>query len=378
MMAQLNRLSPPETGRLFPLKGQFRIAELRKADALGWSDHVKTLKDLIVVNESMYPNIDRWFTAKVVPGLKSTERIAYVAYEDENPIASAILKRGRKAKFCHLRIREDFQDQDLGQIFFTQMIFEIRHEAEEIHFTLPESLWCKKSGFFKSFGFSNSAKASRQYRRGDTELACSAPFQTVWSALREKLPELAAKFFVGKYSLGGEIVMSVKPKYAERLLAGAKVIEIRKRFSKKWLGCKAILYASQPVSALVGEATINSITFGPPDEVWTRFESNIGCTRAEFEAYAASRDELCAIEMTNVLPYLAPVPLDQISSLLRQHLTPPQSYCEVKDGVWAGAVSIASLLHGRFGRRSGGPGLGRIRGEKNSPAMSAIGLALNS
>src|SRR5439155_22534 len=137
------RHSHQETGTLFPLEGKFRILELGRSDACGWSDHVKVLKELLVANEDMYPNIDRWFTAKVVPGLRSSQRIAYVGYEDEKPIASAVLKLGMRSKFCHLRIHKDFQDLDLGQIFFTQMTFEARHHAKDLHFTLPESLWCE-------------------------------------------------------------------------------------------------------------------------------------------------------------------------------------------------------------------------------------------
>ena len=302
-MAQLSQLSrQQETGSLFPLKGEFRIVELGKQDARGWSDHLEVLRDLITMNQDMYPDIDRWFTSKVVPGLKSSERVAYVAYEDEIPIASAVLKLGESSKFCHLRIREDFQDQDLGQMFFTLMAFEIRHRAKEVHFTLPESLWARRGGFFKSFGFSSARRASCQYRPGDTELSCSAPLSTVLSAAVNRVPDLMAKFSVGGRSLGTDVLMSVKPKYAERLLSGAKLIEVRKRFSKKWLGRRAVLYATQPQGALVGEAMINAITCGQPTDIWTNFESRIGCSWDEFAGYVASASQVCAIELSDVVP----------------------------------------------------------------------------
>jgi predicted transcriptional regulator len=352
-MAQLSQLSRrQETGTLFCLKGQFKIVEIGKPDVERWSDHIKVLRNLITTNETMYPDIDSWFCAKVVPGLKSSERIAYVAYEGENPIASAVLKLGERSKFCHLRIHEDFQDQDLGQMFFTLMTLEIRHRAKEVHFTLPESLWCEKSGFFKSFGFSSAKKASRQYRHGDTELSCSAPLSTVWSAALNKVTELVTKFSVGGHSLGGDVLLSVRPKYAERLLAGAKLVEIRKKFSKKWLGRKAVLYASQPQAALVGEATIHSITRGRPTDIWSCFETSIGGSWEEFEGYTASADEVSAIELSDIRPYRAPVPLDQVEYLLKEDLRPPQSYCELNMGrndSWAKAVSIVTLLHGRCG-----------------------------
>jgi predicted transcriptional regulator len=332
------------------MQGQIRIVEIGEPDVSGWNDHVKVLRTLITANQTMYPDINRWFSTKVVPGLESSERIAYVAYEGEIAIASAVLKLGERAKFCHLRIREDFQDQDLGQMFFTLMTLEIRHRSKEVHFTLPESLWRKKCGFFKSFGFTTARKASRQYRQGDSELICSAPLQTVLSSVLTKIPNLITKFSVGGHFLGSDLLMSVKPKYAEQLFSGTKLVEIRKKFAKKWLGRRAVLYASRPQGALVGEATIDSITQGSPDDIWARFETSIGVSWDDFKDYTASAEDVSAILLSDIRPYRAPIPLDQIEYILQEDLRPPQSYCELsmqRNAHWARAVSIATLLHSR-------------------------------
>ena len=351
-MAALRQLSHPETGNLFSLTNPFRIVELNSDHAKKWTDDIGVLKNLIAENEPMYPNIRTWFTEKVIAGLKSSERLAYVAYEGDNPIASAVLKLGKRAKFCHLRIHQDFQDMDLGQMFFTQMTLEARHHAKEIHFTLPESLWSRKREFFESFGFSCVTKASRQYRHADWELLCSAPLATVWSAALHKLPKLLTKFSVGGYSLDNNLLMSIKPKYAQMVFRGSKIIEVRKRFSNKWIGSRVVLYASQPVSALVGEARISSVVCGKPDDIWSKFEAMIGCSWKEFAEYVSSATTISAIELTDIIPYRAPVPLAQVSHLLDEDLRPPQSYCDLKLGAvnaWGKAVCIASLLHGRFG-----------------------------
>lgn len=350
-MEMLKQLSETTTGTLFPPKSPFRIVQIRSADAKRWTDEVGVLKNLITANQPMYPNIDSWFADKVIPGIKSSSRVAYVAYEGEDPIASAVLKLGVNAKFCHLRIHQDFQDLDLGQMFFTQMTLEARHHAKDIHFTLPESLWSNKRHFFESFGFLRVSKASRQYRHGDEELACSAPLAKVWSAVLEKLPRLLTKFSIGEYSLNHNLLMSVKPKYAESLLAGSKLVEIRRRFSSKWVGGRTVLYASRPLCALVGEATIKSVVSGTPLDVWSMFESQIGCSWEEFSAYVSSAVNVSAIDLADVMPYREPVPLSQLSHLLNEDLRPPQSYCDLKlekDSAWGRAVSVASLLHGRF------------------------------
>jgi predicted transcriptional regulator len=351
-MATLKQHSDTRSNTLFPLAANFRVVRLAEVDARTGSDELKTLTNMISSSEDMYPNIGRWLREKVVPGLQSSERAAWVAYEGDKAIAAAVLKLGKHAKFCHLRVDRDFQDLDLGQLFFTQMTLETRHLAKEIHFTLPESLWESKTKFFESFGFVRPAKSLRQYRSGDKELVCSAPHAVVRMAALDRLPVLARKFNVSGYSLGGDLLVSMKPQYAERILAGSKVIEIRKRFSEKWVGCKAVLYSSSPQKALVGEATVCSVTSGTPADIWSQFHSRLGCTSNEFSSYVGSAIEVSAIELDNVFPYKQPISLAQISHLLGEELRPPQSYCDLRldkgQGSWAKAASVASVLHGRF------------------------------
>src|ERR1019366_4519145 len=310
-------------------KSRIRIASLGRDDITGESDHIKILKELVAVNDDKYPGIDRWLATKVMPGIKSGERRAYIAFEEDKPIAAAILKLGKSAKFCHLRISESHQNADLGQILFVQMTLDVRGFSEEIHFTLPESLWHTKSGFFKSFGFANAAKTLRHYRKNDTELSCSASISIVYSAVLSKIPRLFSRFCLGKYSEDANVLMSVKPTFAEKLVGGSKTIEIRKRFSSKWVGHDAVFYASRPLGCLVGKATINSVTKDQPANIWSQFGSRIGCSRLEFDAYVGSANEVVAVEMKDAVPYERSVSVSELSEILHQPLTPPQSYLEL-------------------------------------------------
>jgi predicted transcriptional regulator len=354
-MAQSGGLKTPFKGDLcellFPPTPSFRFAELKAFDAQNQTDELKTLQRMLLANEEMYPGIRHWYMDKVIPGLKNSERVAYIAYEDETPIASAVLKRGGHAKFCHLRIHENFRDLDLGQMFFSQMTLEVRHIAKEIHFTLPEGLWSEKAEFFKSFGFSEAIKASHQYRQGQAELACSAPVSLVWSKVVEKLPHLANKFSPGGCSLASKLVMSMRPEYADRIFSRRKLVEFRKKFSVKWRGCKAVVYGTKPLGALMGEVTLRNVTYGTPDDIWEAFGTMGGCTREEFSKYAGNSDGVYAIELSDVTPYISPIALVQVSHLINEDLRPPQSFSSIKiesDGPWGRAISVAGLLQGRF------------------------------
>jgi predicted transcriptional regulator len=348
-MARLKKRKE-ETCSLFSLKGEFRLAKLSPRDVSVWTDEAEHLKKLVVETEHMYPRIGEWFTDKVLPGIKAENRYAYVAYEDNRPIASAILKLGDKSKLCHLKIHEDFQDQYLGQIFFTQITFEVLGYARELHFTLPESLWETKRSFFESLGFLSPQKSQRQYRSNDIELHCTAPVDLVRASLLERLPRLLKRFSVWGQSLAGDVMLSIKPKYASRILCGEKTIEVRRKFSANWRGSKAIIYASRPSSSIVGEALIGEVTRGKPDDIWSHFAKRIGCSRKEFDAYTAACAEISAIELDEVRPYTSPLSREEASTLVCDHLIPPQSYCTLKfekNCGWSRAAAIATLLRGK-------------------------------
>ena len=346
-MEKLKLLKSTRSGTLFALTAPFRLAEVGTADAHRWSDDLLILRELIISNEEMYPSIRRWFSDKVIPGLKSSERVAYLAYENDRPIGAAILKLGSNTKICHVCIHEDFRDLDLGQIVFTQLVLRSRKHANRIHFTLPEGLWSSRAGFFESFGFLSAEKSRRQYRRSETELSCSAPMARVWSAILKKLPNLVRKFMPDRGLQKNELLMSIKPTYAQRILGNKKRVEIRKKFSAKWIGSRAILYSTRPVSALVGEASIDSVCSGKPEDVWSVYSPYIDCSRAEYQSYVGASSEVYAIEFGDVMSYPVPVPISELSRLMGYGLRPPQSFFSLAGGgenSWAVATWIAGAL----------------------------------
>jgi len=333
-------------------KTEFSIVRIGQKDAKGLSDHVSDFRNIVLQCQDSYPGIDKWFEKKVLPGLRSSERTAFVGYLRDLPVVSAVIKHGDRSKFCHLKVLEEIQSESLGQLFFALMAFELRHVADSIHFTLPESLWIEKYSFFESFGFDKPVKAGRQYRLFDTELSCSAKFSDVWSNVLEKLPRLSTTFSIGEYSMQNSLLMSVKPEFAEKIMSGEKRVEIRRKFSPKWIGQRITLYSSKPEQCLIGEASVGGVVIGQPDYIWQEFGSQLGCTRAQLQQYAMGTDTLYAIVVSDVMPYRERIPLSQISHLLGEDLRPPQSFCSLENNdSWAKAISIAAMIHGTWGIR---------------------------
>ena len=242
---------------------------------------------------------------------------------------------------------------DIGEMFFSLMALEVRHMAKEIHFTLPESLWISKKDFFNSFGFNNFIKAKNQYRSSEDELFCSTPFNQVWDIVLKKIPKLMYHYSLGGYTNDNSLVFSIKPVYIDKILSGEKSIEIRRKFSKKWLGEKVSLYSSSPDKALVGYAIIKNIIVDMPSTIWEKFNKNIGVNKQEFDRYTSDMDKIFAIFLDNVHAYQNIIPLSQISHLIKKDLTPPQSYYSLsKNKDWRDAISMATLLHANFSKQN--------------------------
>jgi predicted transcriptional regulator len=331
-----------------PIQNELRIVRLTEHDVKRASDNFQSFEDLVVAHEAMYPRIGDWLKNKVVRGIASSERVAYVGFEGQRAMVSAVVKRGDRSKFCHLHIADDFRNMHVGEVFFAMMALDVRHHADEIYFTLPESLWETRKEFFQSFGFHEASQAHDQYRLFDTELQCSAPFEKVWGCVLQKLPRLVRAFSSDNSALNG-LLFSVRPQFASKILRGEKTVEVRRRFDAKWVGRQVSIYSTSPMKAVLGHAVITEVTAGTPKAIWDRYCKSLGCSRAEFDEYTKSADEVYAITLDDITPYDTAMTLSQIQYYLRKDLTPPQSYCSVKNSAtWSEALTIAELLNGRF------------------------------
>ncbi len=349
MEARLAEPRPKQ--RELRLGNDVRIAVMTSRDVTGASDTLLDLRALVLDSEPMYPGIGGWLEKKVFAGVRSGNRVAMVGYHNEVPVASAVVKRESHAKFCHLHLRDDLQDRHLGELFFSLMANEIRDIASTIHFTLPGGLWEEKSGFFSSFGFSDVAPCDQQYRLFEQEYRCQAPFPRVWRAVSRKLPRLLSEFTSPGRPLLSTLLMTLRPPYAERVLEGRKRIEIRRKFSPRWKGHRFVIYASSPVQRLVGEACIADVSVDHPDRVWTRWSTQIGCTRAEYEAYTRGADRVFAIHLSGATRYEEPIGLQEARQLAGERIRPPQSYCVLDEkSAWGVPVAVGTFLRARLWR----------------------------
>lgn len=106
-----------------------------------------------------------------------------------------------------------------------------------------------------------------------------------------------------------KILLSIKPEYAEKILAGTKKFEFRRRIHTRTGVNSVIIYATMPVGKVVGEFSIKRIHSAAPATIWDRTRAHSGITREFYRRYFSGRKTAHAIEVRDVKRYSEPQPL---------------------------------------------------------------------
>lgn len=126
-------------------------------------------------------------------------------------------------------------------------------------------------------------------------------------------------------SAGRDVVLSIKPNYADQILSGRKTVELRRRFSGSVpKGALALIYSTTPTKALTGAALIDDVQRLPISELWRRHEIGACVPRSYFDRYFGGLDEGYAIVLNDPRPLKRPLELENLRVLCGFH--PPQSY----------------------------------------------------
>lgn len=120
------------------------------------------------------------------------------------------------------------------------------------------------------------------------------------------------------------MLLSVRPRYAESIISGAKRAELRRQRPAAGPGTPVIIYATRPVAAVIGTARIDRVCDGSPAGIWAEFHDEIGITRDEFDLYlhGASSAYLLLLSSAERLP--SPLALDDMRE--GTIFQPPRSY----------------------------------------------------
>ena len=103
------------------------------------------------------------------------------------------------------------------------------------------------------------------------------------------------------------ILLSVKPKFANLIVEGSKLVELRRTIPAKEVGTIAI-YSSSPVQSIVALADVKEIIEASPSKLWAISKSyGGGLTRDELMAYFESKKTGFALMLEKVRTFRKPL-----------------------------------------------------------------------
>lgn len=96
-------------------------------------------------------------------------------------------------------------------------------------------------------------------------------------------------------------LLSIKPRYADKILSGEKQYEFRKTCFQNPSQVETVLiYATNPVKRITGWFSISQIIEAAPEELWNRFGEKSGIQdRARFMDYFSNVSQGYAFEVDN-------------------------------------------------------------------------------
>ncbi|MDP3103480.1 MAG: ASCH domain-containing protein [Candidatus Methanoperedens sp.] len=118
------------------------------------------------------------------------------------------------------------------------------------------------------------------------------------------------------------VLLSVKPKYAEKIVEGKKKYEFRRAIFKKQNIEKVYIYSTSPVSKIIATFEIEKILKDSPEKIWKLCQKYAGISKKDFFDYFKNSEMAFAIEIGYVNSFQEPID----PYLIIEDFTPPQSF----------------------------------------------------
>ena len=101
------------------------------------------------------------------------------------------------------------------------------------------------------------------------------------------------------------ILLSINPNHVENIMNGTKRYEYRKVACKRQVD-KILIYSTNPIMRVVGEADVEDILIDNPELIWKKTQKKSGIDKCFFDQYYANRELAVAYKLKNVVKYNVP------------------------------------------------------------------------
>lgn len=122
-----------------------------------------------------------------------------------------------------------------------------------------------------------------------------------------------------------KVLLSIKPEFAEKIFNGSKRFEFRRMLFKNREVSKVVVYASAPISKVIGEFEVDGIIQKGLDDLWEETKDFSGITKDYFDKYFTGKEKGFAISVRNPSRYTEPINLKEEFGMV-----PPQSFAYMR------------------------------------------------
>lgn len=118
-----------------------------------------------------------------------------------------------------------------------------------------------------------------------------------------------------------KVLLSIKPEFAEKIFDGSKRFEFRRNVFKNQSVSIIVVYASSPISKVIGEFEIEQVIQKELEDLWQETKEYSGISKEYYDQYFTGKEEGFAIKVKRAIRY------KKAKNLKEEYgMVPPQSF----------------------------------------------------
>ncbi len=134
-------------------------------------------------------------------------------------------------------------------------------------------------------------------------------------------------------------LISLEERFAEGILSGRKLVELRRRPMRLSVGTTVWMYVKVPVGEVIGSARVRALHTLAPQTLWRRYGDVSGLSRTEFFDYFSGVARGFALLLDDPVRLTSPISLERLR-YLNDSFQPPQFFQHLaSDGALVAAFS---------------------------------------
>lgn len=274
-----------------------RIVDIRTPDSIKATCFNKVRHFLYDLNCD-YPFFEEWLEHVFV--MTDTEERAIITCESDDGVeiygVCIIKKTEQEKKICTLRVSAEMQGQGIGTHLVSMAITLLGDDYPLI--TVPQKHLEPFKRFLSFFNFK------------------------IFDRVKSVYNEDTYEYYFNKSYIRENVLISIKPEYADQIMNGIKKVEFRKVCFGSQVR-RVFIYSSSTVKRIVGYFTIEAVERYNPKVLWDKYHQVGGIDQSSFFRYFGEKEEGTAIIIKEVFPYRYGLSLQDVFG---NNYTAPQNY----------------------------------------------------